>query len=100
MSDRGYLIPGASTTSHAERHIELVVRPEPWMEKALCAQTDPEVFFPDKGDNRTDGRDVCARCDVREECAIYALVNREQHGIWGGLTLKDRRRIWAKEARP
>lgn len=29
---------------------------------------------------------------VDSGCAIYALVNRELHGVWGGLTEADRRR--------
>lgn len=54
-----------------------------WQERALCAQTDPEAFFPEKGGSTREAKKVCARCDVRAECLEYALANDERFGIWG-----------------
>ncbi|MDR0435745.1 MAG: WhiB family transcriptional regulator [Propionibacteriaceae bacterium] len=64
-----------------------------WQELALCAQTDPEAFFPEKGGSTREAKRVCAQCEVREECLEYALVNDERFGIWGGLSERERRDV-------
>lgn len=61
----------------------------------LCAQTDPELFFPEKGEAPRDAKRICEKCPVRIECQEYALQNNELFGIWGGLTPRERRRIRA-----
>jgi WhiB family transcriptional regulator, redox-sensing transcriptional regulator len=65
-----------------------------WQDGALCAQTDPELFFPDKGQPRTarQARAVCARCEVRQQCLDHAVAAGEQHGIWGGVSARARTR--------
>ncbi len=67
--------------------------PLPWQERALCAQTDPEAFFPEKGGSTREAKRVCATCEVREECLEYALANDERFGIWGGLSERERRKL-------
>ena len=64
-----------------------------WTERALCAQTDPEAFFPEKGGSTREAKKVCLGCDVRSECLEYALMNDERFGIWGGLSERERRRL-------
>jgi len=64
-----------------------------WQERALCAQTDPEAFFPEKGGSTREAKKVCVSCDVRAECLEYALENDERFGIWGGLSERERRRL-------
>jgi WhiB family redox-sensing transcriptional regulator len=64
-----------------------------WQERALCAQTDPEAFFPEKGGSTREAKRVCLSCDVRVECLEYALSNDERFGIWGGLSERERRRV-------
>ena len=64
-----------------------------WHERALCAQTDPEAFFPEKGGSTREAKRVCASCEVRAECLTYALANDERFGIWGGLSERERRRL-------
>jgi WhiB family redox-sensing transcriptional regulator len=39
-----------------------------WQERALCAQTDPEAFFPEKGGSTREAKRVCLTCDVRGDC--------------------------------
>jgi len=67
--------------------------PAGWQEKALCAQTDPEAFFPEKGGSTREAKRVCSSCEVRAECLEYALENDERFGIWGGLSERERRRM-------
>jgi WhiB family redox-sensing transcriptional regulator len=64
-----------------------------WQERALCAQTDPEAFFPEKGGSTREAKRVCTTCDVRVDCLEYALKNDERFGIWGGLSERERRRL-------
>ena len=69
-----------------------------WQEHALCAQTDPEAFFPEKGGSTREAKRVCLSCDVRSECLEYALNNDERFGIWGGLSERERRRLKRRSA--
>ena len=64
-----------------------------WQERALCAQTDPEAFFPEKGGSTREAKRVCMSCEVRVQCLDYALENDERFGIWGGLSERERRRV-------
>lgn len=64
-----------------------------WQTDALCAQTDPEAFFPEKGGSTRDAKKVCGACNVRSQCLEYALANDERFGIWGGLSERERRRL-------
>ncbi|WP_434618150.1 WhiB family transcriptional regulator [Arthrobacter sp. A5] len=64
-----------------------------WQTDALCAQTDPEAFFPEKGGSTRDAKKVCGACNVRAQCLEYALSNDERFGIWGGLSERERRRL-------
>ena len=64
-----------------------------WQERALCAQTDPEAFFPEKGGSTREAKRVCGRCEVKAECLEYALGHDERFGIWGGLSERERRRL-------
>lgn len=64
-----------------------------WQERALCAQTDPEAFFPEKGGSTREAKKVCRGCEVRVECLEYALARDERFGIWGGLSERERRRM-------
>jgi WhiB family redox-sensing transcriptional regulator len=54
-----------------------------WQERALCAQTDPEAFFPEKGGSTREAKRICSGCEVRAECLEYALAFDQ---TWCGLT--------------
>ena len=64
-----------------------------WQEQSLCAQTDPEAFFPEKGGSTREAKRICVGCEVRPECLGYALAHDERFGIWGGLSERERRRL-------
>ncbi|CAN5557070.1 WhiB family transcriptional regulator [soil metagenome] len=64
-----------------------------WQENALCAQTDPEAFFPEKGGSTREAKRICLGCEVKNACLEYALANDERFGIWGGLSERERRRL-------
>ena len=64
-----------------------------WWFAGLCAQTDPELFFPEKGGSTRAAKAVCAGCPVRAECLEYALAHDERFGVWGGTSERERRRL-------
>ena len=73
-----------------------------WRELAACRGIDLEVFFPERGESAEPARQVCAACPVRRPCLDYAIINRITHGIWGGLTERERRALrsgWVRAAR-
>ena len=67
--------------------------PLAWQSDSLCAQTDPEAFFPEKGGSTRDAKKICGSCEVRNHCLEYALENDERFGIWGGLSERERRKL-------
>ena len=67
--------------------------PLAWQADAVCAQTDPEAFFPEKGGSTRDAKRICAGCDVKAQCLDYAIKNDERFGIWGGLSERERRKL-------
>ena len=95
------VLPEASLLGNRP-HLSLVADPyEPeletednqWQDRALCAQTDPEAFFPEKGGSTREAKKICLGCEVRHECLDYALAHDERFGIWGGLSERERSRL-------
>lgn len=64
-----------------------------WLDFALCAEVDPELFFPEKGGSTREARAVCRECPVTSQCLEWALENDERFGIFGGKTERERRKI-------
>lgn len=67
--------------------------PTPDWEGALCAEVESDLWFPDTGRNDIAHQAIriCQRCPLRQTCLDYAIANRERHGVWGGLTERQRR---------
>lgn len=61
--------------------------------RALCAETDPDVFFPDERQSDATAKNICQPCPARQECLDWALTYREPHGVWGGLSPGERARL-------
>lgn len=64
-----------------------------WMTDGACREVPPRLMFPTGPADSAKGQQVCARCTVRAECLEYALVNRIDHGTWGGANERERRRL-------
>lgn len=64
-----------------------------WMNAGKCRHTAPATFFPSDGLGVQSAQRVCAECPVAPECLEYALENRIDHGVWGGKSERERRRI-------
>jgi WhiB family transcriptional regulator, redox-sensing transcriptional regulator len=78
---------------------------ETWHLQASCRGPESQLFFPPSLPERREEREVrearakriCTECPVREECLEFAIRVREPHGIWGGLTEAERRRLFPDE---
>jgi WhiB family redox-sensing transcriptional regulator len=68
-------------------------REHTWMLDARCREFDPTLFFPSDGVGVDRARHVCFECPVRMACLEYALEYRIDHGVWGGASERERRRI-------
>jgi WhiB family redox-sensing transcriptional regulator len=103
VSTTAQVTPAPTVTNVPRRpHLSLVNDPfdladattdDQWQERALCAQTDPEAFFPEKGGSTREAKRICLGCEVRDACLEYALAHDERFGIWGGLSERERRRL-------
>lgn len=63
------------------------------MKRAHCVGKSPDVFFPSDGVGVLRAQKICANCPVSEECLEYALANHISHGVWGGASERQRRRL-------
>ena len=64
-----------------------------WMAEGNCRNHPPATFFPSDGVGVDRARRICSTCPKTEMCLEYALVNRIDHGVWGGTSERERRRI-------
>jgi WhiB family redox-sensing transcriptional regulator len=66
-----------------------------WRAAGRCRGSDPAVFYPSPEDDSQaeEAKVICGTCPVRQPCLEFALTTREKHGVWGGLTERERRRV-------
>lgn len=77
--------------------MELAVTDQDWRAEGLCAKSDPDLFFAVGAIEHKQAKRICRSCPVREQCLTYAMDSPVDHGIWGGLTERERRR-WRRQA--
>ncbi|MFK8024790.1 MAG: WhiB family transcriptional regulator [Ilumatobacter sp.] len=64
-----------------------------WMAEGNCRLHPPATFFPSDGVGVDKARKICRDCPVTARCLEYALEERIDHGVWGGCSERERRRI-------
>lgn len=74
-----------------------------WRDRALCRDTDPQLFFPVGTTGLAisqleEAKHVCGQCEVRVECLDYAMSTNQDAGIWGGLSEEERRMMRRRAA--
>lgn len=89
----------ATATTNRPADEPVAVRPSDedsvtsWMSAGNCRNYPPAVFFPSDGVGVDRARKICADCPVVDQCLEYALEQRIEHGVWGGCSERERRRI-------
>jgi WhiB family transcriptional regulator, redox-sensing transcriptional regulator len=81
------MIPGLRTAPYDSDYATA------WMAEGNCRNYAPNVFFPSDGVGVDRARKICNGCPVLDQCLEYALVERIEHGVWGGCSERERRRI-------
>jgi WhiB family transcriptional regulator, redox-sensing transcriptional regulator len=71
-----------------------------WMARGRCKDMDPTVFFPSDGVGVQAAQRICNECEVRTPCLAYALANRVDHGVWGGTSERERKRLLRQRRKP
>lgn len=79
-------------------------RGDDWRTAGACRETDPEIFFavgegPEALQQTDDAKAVCNACPVKDICRDWAVGTRQEHGVWGGMTAKERHNLRRREAR-
>lgn len=69
------------------------IRGQNWIDQAECAPITAELFYVAPGGNTEPAKLICGRCPVARECLEHALTHGEIHGIWGGLSPRERREL-------
>ena len=68
-----------------------------WRHRAMCdgmtSEEMDEVFFPHPNSAGEEAKAICKVCPVAAACLTYALENREEFGVWGGMTEHERHKI-------
>lgn len=67
--------------------------PGEWRHRAACRDLDTAVFFPESDEQAAAAKLICATCPVRAACLEFAIVTRQDDGVWGGLDENERRRV-------
>ena len=70
-----------------------------WQQQAACRGPLGSVFFPPPVTERKREKiareqkaiQICKACPVMDDCRSYSIAIREPHGVWGGLSEKERR---------
>ncbi len=70
-----------------------------WKQFGNCRGVAPEIFYPVSDEEADEAKAICATCPVRETCLEHAIAVREKHGVWGGLTDRERRRLIRRRRR-
>jgi WhiB family redox-sensing transcriptional regulator len=83
---------------------------EEWRYEAKCRGNDTELWYPPRDKTKYKkiaeiskavcyGKDGFPECPVRKECLLYAEKMEETHGIWGGMSHRERNALKRKAAK-
>lgn len=78
---------------------QLSLSKDDWHDKAKCKGWDPDIFYPDRGVPSSSAKAICNECAVQLDCLEFALTRDEHFGIWGGLSERERRKLYRERQR-
>lgn len=70
-----------------------------WQKFGACRNSDEDQFYPERGSRARvrEAKATCATCPVKDACLSWAMATNEQHGVWGGLTRRERIELRARQ---
>lgn len=71
---------------------------EGWKASAMCQFEPPAIFFPSDARGVEKAKKICSTCPVKNPCLEFALSLRIDHGVWGGTSERQRRRMTKKKS--
>lgn len=71
-----------------------------WHDEGICAQTDPDAFYPETGQDGTAAKKVCRECPVRDLCLQWAFEIGDTWAVMGGLTYAERLMFRKQKLKP
>lgn len=72
--------------------LQMTIDGQHWTTAAACSDVSPDELFV-AGAAQREARNICEECPVRLQCLADALDAKYQHGVWGGMTERERRAI-------
>lgn len=80
-----------------ESELGLIDADMSWQDKANCRGVDTNLFYLEQGVSKENERKLdiilplCNTCPVKGKCLSFAITNQIEHGVWGGLTPRERK---------
>jgi hypothetical protein len=81
-----------------ESELGLVDADMSWQDKANCRGVDTDIFYLEQGLTKENNekkviyKELCGKCIVKGKCLSFAQINQIEHGVWGGLTPRERKK--------
>ena len=85
-----------TTVTSWEEYRAVLDEEDGWFKEALCAGYPTDVFYPSTDSEASEAKSICRKCRVRKSCLEWAIVMREENGVWGGASEKERPRLRRK----
>lgn len=79
--------------------LSMVDRPPHWSDDAACREIDTDVFFAADQVTQRLALRICGGCEVASACRDHAMREKQLHGVWGGTTEQERRRVLRRQRR-
>ena len=97
---RSVPVTSATTGRHAGLPAHVSVSDNRWQAFARCKNMDTDTFYPPEDEEKGPrvrrervAKQICGECVVQFRCRVHALLTAESHGVWGGLSESERRRV-------
>jgi WhiB family redox-sensing transcriptional regulator len=89
--------PWGGATSPLEAFVDLLKTLE-WQNDAACRDVGGDAWYPEERMRAPIAKSICEGCPVRTQCLEDALERHDQHGIWGGYSVEERREMQRQRA--
>ncbi|WP_368655870.1 WhiB family transcriptional regulator [Rhodococcus sp. 1168] len=94
----GQVQPGDWVGTYTREARSMTASPASWRVEAACSAIDADVFFAvhnegaeERRVRESEAKSICATCAVIGFCHRYALETSQSHGVWGGLSPRERK---------